>query len=275
MRNRLLVTFSGPLVRIAVVGLVLGLLAGCVAPYAYVQPNFSSGGYYTSSEPYTGTDYYGTGPYYSGTSGWGYYDGSFPYGGGFGYVGGYGAWPVFFNSGFSSVWNFPGYWGPWYATTLPLVWDCDHRCDRRRHSRHDPDHDHDAWRSVRRPWLRRDRPFVSPLAHASRLARPNPDLAIPPAVRAAAFARDRFVHAPTGRTIRPDFRDAPIRPMGALRRSAFREPLRAVRMPGNVTPQGFHAMPRATYAPTHSALSRPSVRMPAPRARHDSRIKIR
>lgn len=278
MRNRLFMRFSGSAVRIAAVGLVLGLLAGCVAPYAYVQPTVSSGGYYTGSEPYTGTgyyDYYGTGPYYPGTSGWGYYNGSFPYGGGFGYFGGYGTWPAFFDISFSNVWDFPGYWGPWYTTTLPLVWDCDHRCDRRRHSHHDADHDHDAWRTTRRPWLHRDRPRVSPLAHASRIYRHDADLAIPPAVRAAAFAHDRFVHAPIGRIIQPGLREAPMRPMGAPRRAAFREPLRAVRMQRSPTPQSFRAMPRATYTPARAVRSGPAVRVIAPRTRHDPRIKIR
>lgn len=227
MRDRLFMKFSGPLLRVAGLGLALGLLAGCVAPYAYVQPDMaSSGGYYTSSEPYTGAGYYdeyGTGPYYPGTSGWGYYNGSFPYGDGFGYFGGYASWPVFFNIGFSSVWDFPGYWGPWYTIILPFRSDCRHwRCGYRHdrhHSRHWHGHHRNADAVESRTWTYTDHPSTTRRTlRAPRFYRPaGTDLADRHPVHIAAFTHDRFVHAPAGHAIQPGFRRVPTPSIHDLR----------------------------------------------------------
>lgn len=144
--------------RMAAMGAGILLLAGCATGYSFVQPGVAgSGGYYTS-EPYSGQGYYdyGTGPY-AGTSGYGYYDGSWPYGGAYGYYDpgyfGYGSqWS--FNVGISNVWDFPGYWGPWYSTGSP-VWGCPSwRCGGHlyRHGHrgdwhgHHQDHDSGYWR---------------------------------------------------------------------------------------------------------------------------------
>ncbi|HEX5489095.1 MAG TPA: hypothetical protein VFX04_08120 [Rhodanobacteraceae bacterium] len=133
--------------RMAAVGAGILLLAGCATGYSFVQPEGAgSGGYYTSEAPYSGQgyyDYYGTGPYYPGTSGWGYYNGTWPYGGAYGYYDpgyGYGAYgPQWtFNLGFSNVWNFPGYWGPWYTTGGCYSWCGSH------HHGHGHHHDHDS-----------------------------------------------------------------------------------------------------------------------------------
>lgn len=146
--------------RMALMGAGILLLSGCATGYSFVQPGAAgSGGYYTS-EPYSGQgyyDYYGTGPYYAGTGGYGYYDGTWPYGGAYDYYGpgyyGYGPqWS--FNVGISNVWDFPGYWGPWYSTGFPLrgchSWSCGghlylrgHRGDWRHHHR---GHDSGYWR---------------------------------------------------------------------------------------------------------------------------------
>lgn len=122
------------------------LLAGCATGYSFVQPDVAGGGgYYTSDGPYSGQGYYddyGTGPYYSGTSGYGYYNGTWPYGGAYGYYGaGYGYGPQWMlNVGISNVWNFPGYWGPWYSTGFPLggcySWRCGSRHYRHGHHHH-------------------------------------------------------------------------------------------------------------------------------------------
>lgn len=139
--------------RLTALGAGILLLAGCATGYSFVQPDVAgSGGYYTGDGPYSGQgyyDYYGTGPYYPGTSGYGYYNGTWPYGGAYGYYdpdygyGGYGSgWT--FDLGISNVWNFPGYWGPWYTTVFPSGGCYSWRCGS-RHYRHGHHHDH-SWR---------------------------------------------------------------------------------------------------------------------------------
>jgi hypothetical protein len=113
--------------RLTALGAGILLLAGCATGYSFVQPDVAGGGgYYTSEGPYSGQGYYddyGTGPYYSGTGGYGYYNGTWPYDGAYGYYGpGYGYGPQWtFNVGISNVWNFRGYWGPWYTSGFPLA----------------------------------------------------------------------------------------------------------------------------------------------------------
>lgn len=78
------------------------LLAGCVAPYAFVQPNaVGSGGYYTSDGVYAAPGYYSSyGP--------AYYDATPDYPGGYGYYG-YGP-SIGLSLGYSSGWGgYPGY----------------------------------------------------------------------------------------------------------------------------------------------------------------------
>ena len=197
------------LMRVAAFGAGTLLLAGCATGYSFVQPDVAgSGGYYTGQEPYSGQGYYddyGTGPYYPGTSGYGYYNGSYPYSNPYGYYGGnYGYGPQWlFNVGISSVWDFPGYWGPWYTTSFPL-WGCySWRCGYRHHRhRHGQGHDHDGSKS----WLEPDDVAIPP-----RLARGTPPVRVPSRpvaqqpdegfanrgpVSAANFQHDRFVHAP-------------------------------------------------------------------------------
>ncbi|MGH8115215.1 MAG: hypothetical protein ACREPS_09225, partial [Rhodanobacteraceae bacterium] len=119
----------GRLLRTAALGASVLLLAGCATGYSFVQPEVAgSGGYYTNPEPYTGQGYYdvyGTGPYYPGTSGWGYYNGTWPDSSIGWFAGMYGDYwsPFLFNVGFSNVWGFPGYWGPWYSVNIP-IWGC-------------------------------------------------------------------------------------------------------------------------------------------------------
>jgi hypothetical protein len=140
--------------RLTALGAGILLLAGCATGYSFVQPDVAgSGGYYTSEGPYpySGQGYYddyGTGPYYSGTSGYGYYNGTWPYDGAYGYYGpGYGYGPQWtFNVGISNVWNFPGYWGPWYTAGFPLGGCYSWRCGG-RHYRHGHHHNGSgSWR---------------------------------------------------------------------------------------------------------------------------------
>jgi hypothetical protein len=143
-------------------------LAGCATGYSFVQPDVAgSGGYYTGDVPYPGQGYYddyGTGPYYPGTSGYGYYNGTSPYSYSFGgFYGDYGYWPSFtFGLGISDVWNFPGYWGPWYSTSVPN-WGCGRGCRHDRHHHHSHHDHHDPVAAVPpRPWLKPDHAPVPP-----------------------------------------------------------------------------------------------------------------
>lgn len=194
------------------------ILAGCASNYAYVQPNVTgSGGYYTSSEPYTGQGYYdgyGTGPYYPGTAGWGYYDGTFPGASTWGWGGGYWGFgsPFFLDLGISSVWGFPGYWGPWYSLNFPIQGGCRYGC--RYHHRGDP-----VVTTPRpRPWLKPDRPPVPRLGGIKGSAppialpaRPMEGLANRRPLDSASFA-PRNVEGPRqaeGFTGRPAYRAPP------------------------------------------------------------------
>ena len=151
----------GRAARLVVLSAGLGVMAGCATGYAVVRPDAAgSGAYYTSDGPYSGPgydDYHGTGPYYSGTSGYGYYGGTDPYSDPFGGYGGYGYWPsVTLNLGISNVWDFPGYWGPWYSTGF-AVRRCWHRGCGHRGQEHHHHHWHDAVAATSpRPWLKPD-----------------------------------------------------------------------------------------------------------------------
>lgn len=189
MRNMFRSRAWGCLARIAASCLGAIALAGCATGYVYLQPDTASGGgYYTGEEGYSGQgyyDYYGTGPYYPGTSGYGYYSGTYPNSGVFGlwggYGGGYGYVPrLTFNVGISNVWNFPGYWGPWYSTVIP-VWRCRRQgCNRYpwRGHRHD-------WRTSHRQAGSHGAIAVAPSSH------PNKGTATPP----MAFADDPRVRS--------------------------------------------------------------------------------
>lgn len=133
---------SARAVRLAGLAAGILLLAGCATGYSFVQPGVAgSGGYYTSESPYSGQGYYddyGGGPYYPGSNGYDYYGGTAPYGGGYYGPGYYGyAPPWSFNLGISSVWNFPGYWDPWYSAGFPRrgcsSWHCGSRHYRHGH----------------------------------------------------------------------------------------------------------------------------------------------
>lgn len=208
------------LARGAALGAGVLLLAGCATGYSFVQPDVAgSGGYYTSEGPYSGQGYYddyGTGPYYPGTGAWGYYNGSYPYSNpyGYGYYGGnYGYGPQWiFNLGISNVWNFPGYWGPWYTTGYSS-WGCyARRCGNHHHHRNHKDGDKHGHGHDRGDHLASD-PGWNP-DHPRRLApgtppaqtrplsvvqRPRADFANRRPADINAFRHDRFVQAPRQR----------------------------------------------------------------------------
>lgn len=272
--------------RLAALGVGVLLLAGCATGYNFVQPDTAgSGGYYTSNGPYAGNgyyDYYGTGPNYPGTGGWGYYNGTYPYSGSFGYGGGYygdyGYWPAFtFNLGISNVWDFPGYWGPWYSTGFP-TWSCAGRgCGGwRNHGRHDR-HDHGNSDSPR-PWLKPDHPPVPP-----RVARDTgsaPAVSIPsqpmrrPALESSTFVPGEFVRAPIRRPVETGFNRMPLRPAympPVPRESAFanrREMPVPMTMPREVRP-GSQPVFRSQPAP-----AAPPVVAPPPRTTRAPQTQI-
>jgi hypothetical protein len=268
--------------------LVVGILAlaGCATGYSLVQPDVTgSGSYYTSDVPYSGQgyfDYYGTGPYYPGTSGWGYYNGTSPYSNSFGWYGadygGYGYWPFFnFNVGISSVWDFPGYWGPWYSTGLP-VWECPHRgCGHHYHGGHHHHGEHDSVAGTApRPWLKPDHTPL-PLHVARETAVPvamipnRPEEGTPEHRRleSASFAP-------------PDFAQ------GADRRpNAIHRPVETSAMPVRVSeePHAFAirsapvtrtemASPREFTAPPHAAFRPAPISQPAPHRDETPATKI-
>jgi len=209
-------TFSsrawGCLARAVALGTGALALAGCATGYAFVQPGVAGGGgYYTSDEPYSGQgyyDYYGTGPYYPGTSGYGYYNGTSPYSNPFGWYGGYGDygyWPSFtFNPGISNVWNFPGYWGPWYSTGWGCArWGCGHHGRRHHHHDHNP-----VASGSPRPWLKPDHPPVPPSSRSGDLSVPSPArpmerFANRRPLPSARFAPHDFARGPAGRIRNP------------------------------------------------------------------------
>jgi hypothetical protein len=201
--------FWGRIARIGVLGAGAMLLTGCATGYSFVQPGMAgSGGYYTNDGAYAGQGSYGTGPYYPDTGGWGYYGGTWPYSDPYGWYGGYGyGSSLTFGFGFSNVWGFPGYWGPWYSSN----WGCrgGYGCGDWRHHHHrapDPDKP--------RPWLKPDHPPLPP--RITRGSGSAPPIAVParPVVRrpaegfvqrrsleSTAFAPHDFVRAPIRRPI--------------------------------------------------------------------------
>ena len=274
MRGILRSTAWGRVARLGILSAGLSFLAGCATGYAFVQPQVAgNGAYYTSDGPYSGQgyyDYYGTGPYYPGTSGYGYYNGADPYASSFdwdgdwGWNGGYGPWsPFIFNVGISNVWDFPGYWGPWYATGFPMR-GCWHRdCDRHRwrdhhHRRHDPV----AAQTSPGPGLRPDRP------RAGRLPRgPTPPIQLQAQsgellthrrpLESAWFAPHAFANAP----IRPGNRRID-RPSPAYGPRVPTEPAfanwRPISMPTSTAmPQGFQPASRPAFGGS-MPVSRPA-----------------
>lgn len=198
--------------RLLALGVATAVLGGCATGYSFVQPNVAGGGAYYTGEAYTGTGYYDawdTGPYYAGTAGFGYYDGAWPYPGvggwygtGFGF--GYGA-PFALGFGFSNVWNFPGYWGPWYATGVP-IWGCRWQCRRRRaHYYGHPHGDHGRWhhgRGSHPAWVPGDGARVEAAAARHEMMR-MPRAATGFAARDFMHAPERPWTAPAGMGVRP------------------------------------------------------------------------
>lgn len=275
----------GRLGCLAVLGAVLGVMAGCATGYAFVQPTAAgSGAYYASDGPYPGQgyyDYYGTGPYYPGTSGYGYYNGAYPYSDQSGwYDGEYGYWPFFtFNVGTSNVWDFPGYWGPWYTGAFP-VWGCRRRdCgDRDRHHwrdhdyRRDRDHGRDRHTAVVTspdPWLKREpAPVPSRLARASALpvrgvpARSAERFASRPPLPSTAFAPHGVARAPVEPSGGERFMGIPARRIAMPQAPAEPEFPNRPAMPTPVR-QGFQPAPEPAFraapaSPRIAPVSRPS-----------------
>lgn len=270
---------------VAAMGAGILLLAGCATGYSFVQPGVAgSGGYYTS-EPYSGQGYYdyGTGPY-AGTSVYGYYDGTWPYGGAYGYYGpgyyGYGPqWS--FNVGISNVWNFPGYWGPWYSTGFPLggclSWSCGGHLYRHGHRRdwhgHRRDHDSRNWRHgdpSSRPW---NTASTTPRRDAAEYRERAREI--------SAWQHDHYVRSPRwqGR-----YAGAPAYPARIAAPASGPAAFTGVRsMPvaapaGMPTPTSFSRVPQAAPAPNIGrampAAPAPSVQ-PAARTNTAPGIKIR
>lgn len=290
-------TSARRLARFAALSAGLLLLAGCATGYNFVQPEAAgSGGYYTGEEPYTGEGYYdvyGTGPYYPGTSGWGYYSGSFPFAFDFGYGSywGYGYSPWVFNVGISSVWDFPGYWGPWYSVNFP-IWGCgwDWGCGYRHHHWHGDHHPRRDWddtaavypaphfrRDADRPGMRPRRlngapPIETETRSAERIAAPRP-------LDSAGFAQHGFVRAPIRREGRESFAGNRAMPGYAREPSVDQRSFatrREIPMPSAMTtmprsfqaPQGFRpagvGMPSAMAPRNFSGSPQPAFRSSAP-----------
>ena len=247
------------------------VLAGCATGYSFVQPNAAdSGGYYTSEEPYSGQgyyDYYGTGPYYPGTGDYGYYNGTWPHSGAYGYFGSgyYGYAPQWsLDVGISNVWNFPGYWGPWYSTGFPLGGCYSWRCGD-RHRRHDRDDHHGS-----HSWRHED-----PTSGTADIAGPAPGHVF--AERAAraraitAWEHDHFVRSPRWRATSGRFAGIPAprarmgdAAVGPAYPAGFRaDPIAApAAMPA---PAGFSRAPRPTpmAIDAHPTAGRPASAPPA------------
>lgn len=274
--------------RMAMLGAGVLLLAGCATGYSFVQPDIAgSGGYYTSPAPYSGQGYYddyGTGPYYPGTSDYGYYNGTSPYSNPYGYYGGgydYGYGPQWiFNLGISNVWDFPGYWGPWYTTGYPLGGCYSWRCGYRHH-RHGHDHDDHDDHGAPKPWLEPDHPPVprrlargTPAEVRSRpvVQQPQEGFTNRRPVSATAFRHDRFVRAPrqhingrvVGTPVRPAYTGAQVSD-----ESAFANRRAPAAAPPITTPRDFNPPPRPAFrpAPPRFAASAAPPPRPAP-ARH-------
>ncbi len=259
------------------------VLAGCATSYSLVQPDASgSGSYYTSESSYPDQGYYDsydTGPYYPGTIGWGYYDGTSPYATPFGWYGGsyddFGSWPSFtFSLGVSSIWDFPGYWGPWYTTGVPF-WGCrDEDCDHdHRHGHHHGRRDPVATISPR-PWMSRDHESIPTRIARNRAgpvsipARPVEGLARGRVLESASFAPRGLVHVRTMHS-RPVFRPAGPPPVPASlprgpRPFAFSPMQEPPARPQMAAPHDFSAPPPAAFravpvAPPASHTNRSSL----------------
>lgn len=266
--------------RLLALGAAGLLLAGCATGYALVQPDVAGAGAYYSGNAYPGTyygdnaytgagyyDVWGTGPYYPGTAGFGYYNGTWPYGGALGWYGvGFGyASPFAFNLGFSNVWNFPGYWGPWYTPGV-AVWDCRWRCDRRRghYWRQHAGHGVHAWRGHGwngHAWTRGETASapMRPWQRAGANGAP---------MRSAGFATRTLVEAPRPDARQPRARfDAPPPAWPAWRMRPMARDF-AEGTPRFARP-GMQAMPRLAPRPAFRDAPRfapaPAFRAPAPR----------
>jgi hypothetical protein len=270
------------------------LLTGCATGYRYVQPTASgSGGYYTSSGPYSGTGYYddyGTGPYYAGTSGWGYYNGSPPYAWTYGYggYGGWGYWPGYWTGGYwggagfgfgvSSVWNFPGYWGPWYTSYPPFWWGCHHRhCRNYRTNPGGAEHAQYLGVMSLRPSLPSSRTPSPQAARSVALPRDFGARGADHWMRErTAFDHERFVRAPVarqGRVMRhPNVAPAAVgyspRPLASPPQA--RLPVDFAQPRNSTYREGYRAPPRAASRPSFQPRARVPEVAPAPRPR-DSR----
>lgn len=250
------------------------LLAGCASDYRLVRPDgTTAGSYYTSTGPYASRgyyDYYGTGPYYAQTSGWGYYNGTAPYVGPFGYGGWYdnGYWPGFtIGPGFSSVWNFPGYWGPWYSGHATYPWWCgQRRCHHRRDDSHGADDPQNLGVVSVRPTL----PSNAPIPQTTRkLALPH-DFGVRNANRREPVRfnnNTRFVRAPVDRLTAPrpgNIRSTPIRALQP-RSGHTRQPLpMAVTQPHS---DGFRPAPQRAPRPSFQPHASAPERVATPRPR--------
>lgn len=280
-------TAWGRLARAATLGVGALVLAGCVADYAYVQPNAAGGGGYdTGDVPYSGQGYYddyGTGPYYLGTGGYGYYNGTGPWSNTSGWYGGYdgdyGYWPsVTFNFGISSVWDFPGYWGPWYSTVIPIrgCWHgCRHDWRRHDHHRHRGGHDPVAASSPR-PWQEYGHAPASPRrgqdAVISVPTRPVETFVNRP-LPSAAFVPHDYVRAPASRmgnfgipppatprtSAEPDFAGRVTMPMSVRQDYPVRQEFRVAPQSGTRQTSGPSVAPVARAAPQRSDGSRTRI----------------
>ncbi|MGH8126195.1 MAG: hypothetical protein ACREPK_10165 [Rhodanobacteraceae bacterium] len=281
--------------------------------YVYVQPDAANGGgYYTGDLTYSGQgyyDYYGTGPYYPGTSGYGYYNGTYPYYGAFGWEGGYagdygylGGYPYVsrftFNIGISNVWNFPGYWGPWYSTVIP-IWRCRHRgCTRygwrgQRHQ-HGQGGQHHAgdqrWprqgtatpnEAMATGTLALNPQVQAEIARTRRLVKPLPTL-LPPGQYGYGYRRasTSFVRDDTARmSVRTRTAATPARPAyfaHPLNPAVANQRARMVRNPVS-GPRDFSAYPRRSYrAPVPKFVNRAALTRDAPApVYHGSRSSAR
>ncbi|HET9820136.1 MAG TPA: hypothetical protein VFP92_13330 [Rhodanobacteraceae bacterium] len=287
------------LARGAALSAGVALLAGCATGYSFVQPDVAgSGGYYTSEGPYSGQGYYddyGTGPYYSGTSAWGYYNGSYPYSGRYGYYGsnyGYGSQWIF-NLGISNVWNFPGYWGPWYTLGYPswgcYTWRCGnhHRHHGHKHGdRHDQGSDRGDHLASERPLNPDFPPRLAPGTPPVQIRslpvarQPQADFAHRRPVDVNAFRHDRFVQAPRqysgGRPIGAPARLRAMETRAPAPSAFVNRPTRSIAPVAAMPPAASRAprvMPRPTVRPVAPARAAP-VAPPPPRHGVSRKVKI-
>lgn len=265
MREILESKASRRLARIVSLGVGALALAGCVAPYGFVQPGApGSGGYYTSEAPYAydAGGYYGAGSYYAAPV-YGYYDN---------YYGGYGYGAVTgFNSGFMGGWGYPGYGGPWYAPSYLdgcWQWGCG---GHRRHDHHHHHHDggHDPVATAPQRWLKPDHPHIPPgpvrkdAATMAMPVRPMEGFAAARHLPSAAFAPHGFARMPIMRPMAERSMGMPARPMSLShsQESAGFAPRSLTPMPSE-RPARFVPAPRAVTgpAPVRSSNHAASIR---------------